>query len=105
MVYELVLVENGKSEANRFYDQHHPKADKVEEIKAQPKRLLGSNFKEYFQDVKKFNLSEIVEGFDQHQFISKLKENNEQISKYWNSWKIEAEEDRIEVVCLSLLSC
>ena len=38
-VHDLLLIENGRNETNKFYEQYNPK---VEEVKQVPKRLLGS---------------------------------------------------------------
>jgi hypothetical protein len=37
--------------------------------------------------------------------VKRLKENYMAIEKNWNSWKIEAEEETIEAVSISLFSC
>jgi hypothetical protein len=55
--------------------------------------------------VGKCNLSEIVEGFDPNEYIKGLGEQSQAIAKHWSSWKIETEEDLIEVVVCSLCSC
>ncbi len=35
--------------------------------------MLSSKFDDYFMDIDKYNLSEIVEGFDANEYIKRLK--------------------------------
>lgn len=69
-------------------------------------RRLAGNFDEYFSNLSINNLSEIVKGFDENEYVKGLKENNSTIfDKNWKSWKIEAEEEFIEPVYFRLFSC
>lgn len=69
-------------------------------------RRLGGSFEEYFSSLSLNNLSEIVKGFDENEYVKGLKENNSAIfDKNWKAWKIEAEEEFIEPVFLALFSC
>jgi hypothetical protein len=52
-----------------------------------------------------YNSSLIVEGFDENEYVLRLKEESGNIEKNWKSWKIEAEDEHIETVSVSLLSC
>ena len=79
------MVENGKNETTSFYQKYHQK-DKVkakerekeksrvvEEKIAPHTRILGSDGSLYFKEVDKFNLNEIVDGFDEQEYINGLK--------------------------------
>ena len=39
-----------------------------------PSRKLGANFDRYFEDAGKLNLSELVEGFDEDEFVRRLRD-------------------------------
>jgi hypothetical protein len=38
-------------------------------------RKLAANYDEYFANISKYNLSEIVKGFDENEYVKRLKEN------------------------------
>lgn len=80
-IKELDLVENGKNETTSFYQKYHQKVNvkerekrKVVEEKIVPHtRILGNDGSLYFKEVDKFNLNEIVDGFDEQEYINGLK--------------------------------
>jgi len=89
----------------KFYEKYHA----VSELKANSDRkhftheekvkpasiTLGSSFDDYFKDIRKCNLSEIVEGFDEQEYINRFKEASSFIQQKWSIWNIEAEDDNI----------
>ena len=95
-------MENGKNETTSFYEKYHQKdkanakrererrrvessrkirsrvleekKSRVVEEKIAPRtRILGSDGSLYFKEVDKFNLNEIVDGFDEQEYINGLK--------------------------------
>lgn len=117
---ELTLIENlppkaAKALADKYQEEkpakpkenrpQPPPAAKVEPVTVNSRKLDGQ-FDGYFVDISKCNLSEIVKGFDENEYVKRLKENTTTIfEKNWNSWKIEAEDEAIEAVSVSLYSC
>ena len=83
---DLTLIENvppkaAKALAEKYQEERPAKpkenrpqpspAVKVEQVVHA--RKLGNNFDDYFSDVSIYNLSEIAKGFDENEYVKRLK--------------------------------
>ena len=98
---ELKVIERKGSLAATvaFYEKFNPNGKKAQNEAPSPakkkeevvvlSRKLGPNFDKYFEDMGKFNLSELVEGFDEDEFVRRLRDESAVIfEKHWKVWKI-----------------